>query len=182
MTQSGIRSRSTPGGNGANCNEIRFEDRRGAEELRLQAERDQVPTHAQGSGQWVGHESHLIVRQDMLAQFDADHHQTVSGDQNVELGGSHSFSVGQDWQGRVGLRMAVDARARRSTSRLAAGWCSRPVPSSRLKVGGSYVEIGGRGDHRRAGGQAQPGGGGSPASGSGAHPEKAQDATLGRRR
>ena len=172
MTQSGIRSRSTPGGNGANCNEIRFEDRRGAEELRLQAERDQVLHTRRDRVEWVGHESHLIVRQDMLAQFDADHHQTVSGDQNVELGGSHSFSVGQDWQGRVGLRMAVDAG---EEIHLKAG--SRLVLEAgaqlTLKVGGSYVEIGP--DGVTIAGPAvrlNQGGGGSPASGSGAHPEK----------
>ena len=39
-TQSGIKSRSSKGGTAGNFNEIRFEDKKGAEELHLQAERD----------------------------------------------------------------------------------------------------------------------------------------------
>ena len=42
QTQSGIRTRSTPGGTEANCNEIRFEDALGNEELFVQAERTQT--------------------------------------------------------------------------------------------------------------------------------------------
>ena len=41
-TQSGIKSRSTPGGTPANFNEIRFEDLKGKEELYVQAERNQT--------------------------------------------------------------------------------------------------------------------------------------------
>ncbi|WP_298436899.1 type VI secretion system tip protein TssI/VgrG [Geobacter sp.] len=39
-TQSGIRTRSTPGGGRDNFNELRFEDKKGAEEVYLQAEKD----------------------------------------------------------------------------------------------------------------------------------------------
>ncbi len=171
MTQSGIRSRSTPGGNGANCNEIRFEDRRGEEELRLHAERDQLLHTRRDRVEWVGHESHLIVRQDMLEQFDADHHLSVGGDQNIELGGSHSFHVGQDWQGRVGLRMAAEAG---EEIHLKAG--SRLVLEAgaqlTLKVGGSFIEIGPGGVTISGPSLSLNDGGGSAGSGSGARPEK----------
>ena len=39
-TQSGIRTRSTPGGGPNNYNELRFEDKKGTEEVFLQAEKD----------------------------------------------------------------------------------------------------------------------------------------------
>lgn len=39
-TQSGIKTRSTPGGTAANFNELRFDDKMGAEEVYLQAEKD----------------------------------------------------------------------------------------------------------------------------------------------
>ena len=39
-TQSGIKSRSSKGGTASNFNEIRFEDKKGQEELHLQAEKD----------------------------------------------------------------------------------------------------------------------------------------------
>jgi type VI secretion system secreted protein VgrG len=41
-TQSGIKSRSTPKGTPSNFNEIRFEDKKGSEELFIQAERSQT--------------------------------------------------------------------------------------------------------------------------------------------
>ncbi|MEN9903983.1 MAG: hypothetical protein RLZZ555_548 [Pseudomonadota bacterium] len=171
MTRSGIRSRSTPGGNGSSSNEIRFEDRRGEEELRLHAERDQVLHTRRDRVEWIGHESHLIVRQDMLAQFDADHHLSVCGDQNIELGGSHSFHVGQDWQGRIGLRMAAEAG---EEIHLKAG--SRLVLEAgaqlTLKVGGSFIEIGPGGVTISGSSLSFNDGAGSPGSGSGARPEK----------
>jgi len=42
QTQSGLRSRSTPGGTMANGNEVRFEDAMGSEDLYIQAERTQT--------------------------------------------------------------------------------------------------------------------------------------------
>ncbi|WP_207478248.1 type VI secretion system Vgr family protein [Arenibaculum pallidiluteum] len=41
-TRSGFRTRSSPGGNAASCNELRFEDRRGSEHVYLRAERNHV--------------------------------------------------------------------------------------------------------------------------------------------
>ncbi len=171
MTQSGIRSRSTPDANGSNCNEIRFEDRRGAEELRLQAERDQLLHTGHDRIEWVGHESHLIVAKDMLTRCDADQHLTVAGDQNVELGGSHSFRVGQDWQGQVGLRMAAEAGEEihlKAGSRLVLEAGARIT----LKVGGSFVEIGPGGVTIMGPSISLNQGGGPPGSGSGASPDR----------
>ena len=42
QTQSGIKSRSSKGGSGANYNEIRFEDKMGSEELLIHAEKQQT--------------------------------------------------------------------------------------------------------------------------------------------
>lgn len=171
MTQSGIRSRSAPGGNGSNYNEIRFEDRRGEEELSLHAERDQVLHTRRDRVEWVGHESHLIVSQDMLEQCGADHHLGVAGDQNIELGGSHSFHVGQDWLGRVGLRMAAEAGEEihfRAGSRLVLEAGAQLT----LKVGGSFVEIGVGGVTIVGPSVSLSEGGGSPGGGAGASPEK----------
>lgn len=68
-TQSGIKSRSTLGGAPSNFNEIRFEDKKGSEELHIQAERDQT-THVK-------------------------HNQSVSvdGDRSISVGGNESTSV-----------------------------------------------------------------------------------------
>ncbi len=68
-TQSGIKSRSTKGGGPGNFNEIRFEDKKGSEELHIQAEKDQS-THVK-------------------------HNQSISvdGDRSVSVGGNETISV-----------------------------------------------------------------------------------------
>ncbi len=169
MTQSGIKSRSTPGSNGSHYNEIRFEDKRGAEELRLHAERDHVLHTRHDRIESVGHESHLTVGRDLLERIDGEHHLKVGGDQNVELGGSHSFSVAQDWQGQVGLRMAVEAG---QEIHLKAGLklVLEAGAQLTLKVGGSFIQIGPDGV-TLAGASVSINGGGAPGSGSGASPE-----------
>ena len=68
-TQSGIKSRSAIGAGPSNFNEIRFEDKKGAEELHLQAERDQ---------------STLVKRNQSIS---------VNGDRSVSVGGNETISV-----------------------------------------------------------------------------------------
>jgi type VI secretion system secreted protein VgrG len=68
-TQSGIKTRSTPGGNSENYNELRFEDRKGHEVVYLHAERDlatsveSCETHSVGARQDinVGHDRKITV-------------------------------------------------------------------------------------------------------------------------
>ncbi|HEY2731003.1 MAG TPA: type VI secretion system tip protein TssI/VgrG [Polyangia bacterium] len=68
-TQSGIKSRSTPKGGPTNFNEIRFEDKKGSEELFIQAEKTQT-TKVKGS-QSI----------------------SVDGDRSVSVGGNLSLTV-----------------------------------------------------------------------------------------
>jgi type VI secretion system secreted protein VgrG len=69
QTQSGIKSRSTKGGSAANFNEIRFEDKKGAEEFHIQAERDKTE---------------LVKR---------NHSISVGASRSVSVGGAESYSV-----------------------------------------------------------------------------------------
>jgi type VI secretion system secreted protein VgrG len=70
-TQSGIKSRSTKGGDATNFNEIRFEDKKGKEELHMQAERD-MSTH-------VKHDQSLTVDVNRAITVGADETTTVLG-------------------------------------------------------------------------------------------------------
>ena len=70
-TQSGIKSRSTKGGDATNFNEIRFEDKKGKEELHMQAERD-MSTH-------VKHDQSLTVDVNRTIAVGADETTTVHG-------------------------------------------------------------------------------------------------------
>ena len=71
-TQSGIKTRSTPDGAPTECNEIRFEDRAGHEELFMQAQRT------------------------MKIRVKASESHRVGGSRSVAVGGSQSTTINQD--------------------------------------------------------------------------------------
>ncbi len=76
-TQSGIRSRSTKGGGPNNFNEIRFEDKKGSEELHVQAEKDLTAK----------------VKHSRAVDVGADDSLTVGGDQAVTVAGNRATTV-----------------------------------------------------------------------------------------
>ena len=85
-TQSGIKSRSTPGGTPSNFNEIRFEDLKGKEELYVQAERNQT-VHVKasrslsvGGSETIsvgGTRTTTVTKKDTVKLLD-EHHVTVT--------------------------------------------------------------------------------------------------------
>jgi type VI secretion system secreted protein VgrG len=76
-TRSGIRSRSTKGAGPSNYNEIRFEDKKGSEELHIQAEKDHTTT----------------VKHDRRADVTGDDSVVVGGDRSVTVTGNLSVTV-----------------------------------------------------------------------------------------
>ncbi len=107
-TQSGIKSRTYKGGN-ANFNEFRFEDKKGDEHIFMHAEKNQELRTKHDRVEWIGNESHLIVKKDCLEKMESDHHFDLKGDDNAEIGGTVSLKIGQDWLGKIGNKYAVDA-------------------------------------------------------------------------
>jgi type VI secretion system secreted protein VgrG len=76
-TQSGIKSRSTPKAGPSNFNEIRFEDKKGNEELHIQAERDQT-TH---------------VKRNQSISVDGDRSISVGGNESTSVTGNRSATI-----------------------------------------------------------------------------------------
>jgi type VI secretion system secreted protein VgrG len=79
-TQSGVKSRSTPRGVASNANELRFEDKQGAELFYIQAEKD---FEAQ-----VKNNSTVSIGQDETIDVGANRTATVAGDETVTIGGN----------------------------------------------------------------------------------------------
>ena len=77
QTQSGIKSHSTKGGTQDNFNEIRFEDKKGEEELHIQAEKDMT----------------TLVKNDQSTTVQANRSAGVTGNDSVSVGGDRSVSV-----------------------------------------------------------------------------------------
>jgi hypothetical protein len=77
-TQSGIRSRSSKGGTASNFNELRFEDKKGSEELHTQAEKDMSTL--------VKNDQSLRVGVDRKIEVGHNEDVTVSNDRSLEVG------------------------------------------------------------------------------------------------
>lgn len=87
-TQSGMLSRSSPGGGYDNANAIRFEDKRGGEQLWMQAERNLDTVVKRDDSKSVGGNRSL--------QVGGSHTQAVKGDVTHTVGGAHSETIRRD--------------------------------------------------------------------------------------
>ncbi|MEN9904383.1 MAG: type secretion system tip protein VgrG [Pseudomonadota bacterium] len=154
MTRSGIRSRSSLQGGVENYNEIRFEDRKGEEELRIHAERDQtlntehdrVESVGNDSHLGVGHdqfqtikgERHLNVMKDASEAYDSELHRSVARDSIEQVDGERHLVVKLDSVESVGgeqhLEVAADRLIRVEKSQLA-----EVLQDWQLKVGGKLA-------------------------------------------
>lgn len=109
-TITSTKSNSTIGGKG--FNEIRFEDKKGDEQLFIHAEKNQDTRVKNNAYEWVGNDRHLIVKKDQIEHVENNRHETVDADHVEKIGkdrhlkivgkeakavdGSHSFSVKGD--------------------------------------------------------------------------------------
>jgi type VI secretion system secreted protein VgrG len=84
-TQSGMLSRSTPGGGYDNANAIRFEDKRGGEQLWVQAERNMDTVVKANETRAVGNDRTLNVGR--------NHVQGIGNDVTHTVGGSHTETI-----------------------------------------------------------------------------------------
>jgi len=109
-TMSTLKSNSSKGGSG--FNEIRFEDKKGEEQIFIHGEKNQDVRIKNDCFEWIGNNRHLIVKKDQFEHVennrhevvDADHmeeigkdrHLKVKGKQAMEVVGSKSLKVGGD--------------------------------------------------------------------------------------
>jgi type VI secretion system secreted protein VgrG len=138
MTKSGIKSRSSKGGGG--FNEIRFEDKKGSEQLFIHAERNHDIRIERDRIEWIGNESHMIVKKDQLESVEGDKHLQVRGDRNEKVDGTVSLHAGNAILRKTGTRYALDAG---NEIHLKAG-TNLVIESGRtltLKVGGNFINI-----------------------------------------
>lgn len=165
-TKSTIKSYSSKGGGG--FNEIRFEDKKGSEQVFIHAEKQQDNRVKKDSLEWVGNERHLIVKKDQMEQVEGDKHLTVKGDQNEKINGTVSLKAGMDLQQKVGMKAALDAGME---IHLKAGMnvMIEAGATLTLKVGGNFINLNPGGVFIQ-GTMVMINSGGAAGSGSGASP------------
>ena len=93
-TQSGMKSRSTLGGGAANFNEIRFEDKKGSEQLFIHAEKNQDIEVENDETHWVGHDRAKTIDHDETTHVKHDRTETVDNNETITIGNNRSEFVG----------------------------------------------------------------------------------------
>ena len=89
-TQSGIKSRSSKGGSPDNFNEIRFEDKKGSEQLFIHAEKNQDIEVENDETHWVGHDRTKTIDHDETSHIKHDRTETVDNNETITIHGNRT--------------------------------------------------------------------------------------------
>jgi type VI secretion system secreted protein VgrG len=170
-TKSSIKTYSSKGGGG--FNEIRFEDLKGSEQVFIQAEKNQDIRVKSVLKEFVGSDTHLIVKHDQLNAVSGDKNLHVSGEHNEKVDGTVSLTAGVDHQEKVGARYALDAATEvhiKSGNNLVI----EAGNTLTVKVGGNFININASGIYI-SGADVYINSGGSAGQGSGCSPQTPAD-------
>jgi type VI secretion system secreted protein VgrG len=94
QTQSGIKSRSTKGGNPDNFNELRFEDKKGEEHVYLQAEKDYQIYVKHDESRRVDHDRAKDVGNNETVTIGVDRTEQVGANETITIGSNRTETVG----------------------------------------------------------------------------------------
>ncbi len=105
-TQSGWKSQSSPGGGPSNYNELMFEDKKGEELVRMQAEKD--------LNKLVKHDESVAIGHDRTKQVGHDDALTVGHDRTRQVGHDEMVQIGNDRTRLVGNNESVTVGSNRT--------------------------------------------------------------------
>ncbi|HUT35061.1 MAG TPA: type VI secretion system tip protein TssI/VgrG, partial [Planctomycetota bacterium] len=156
-TKSTVKSNSTKGGEG--FNEVRFEDKKGKEQLFLHAQRNLDIRAKNDAFVTVERDRHLVVQQNDHERVEHSRNESIGSDHKEEIGGSHMLRVGKDQQilvkGAHAMLVlgAVDEIFARGHQEFTCGVYGlsgtiidiSAMASIKLTVGGSVLEVNGAG-------------------------------------
>ena len=94
MTQTGTKTRSTKGGDPSNFNEIRFEDKKGSEQLFIHAEKNQDIEVEHDETHWVGNDRTKKIDHDETTDVKHDRTETVGNNESISIGANRTETVG----------------------------------------------------------------------------------------
>lgn len=111
MTQSGILSRSSRGGSAATANELRFEDKKGAEQVYLHAERNQDIEVENDETHFVGHDRSKKVGHDERTGVEHDRTESVGNNETIGIGVNRTETVGSNETIAIGSNRTITVGA-----------------------------------------------------------------------
>ncbi|WP_217477791.1 type VI secretion system tip protein VgrG [Stutzerimonas stutzeri] len=106
-TRTVFKTLSSPGGGG--YNELRIEDRKGAEQIYLHAQRDWDENIEHDQKIRVGHERHDTVEANSYSEFRAEEHRTTHADRKIEVRANDHLTVGNSRHVKIGIGQFVEA-------------------------------------------------------------------------
>ncbi|WP_299871144.1 type VI secretion system Vgr family protein [uncultured Cocleimonas sp.] len=138
-TQSGIKSRSSKGGTGANFNEIRMEDKKGSEELYLHAEKNHTNITENDRNEDVGHDRSLHVGHDKSEAVDNNKSITIGVDHTEAIGKNKQLSVGVNHSEQIGSNMTISVGSN-LTETVGINYAETVGVAMELTIGATYVQ------------------------------------------
>jgi len=106
-TRTLFKTLSSPGGGG--YNELRIEDRKGAEQIYLHAQRDWDENIEHDQKIRVGHERHDTVEANSYSKFRAEEHRTTHADRKTEIRANDHLTVGNSQHLKIGTGQFIEA-------------------------------------------------------------------------
>jgi type VI secretion system secreted protein VgrG len=137
-SMSTLKSNSTKGGGG--FNEIRFEDKKGSEQVFVHGQKDLDVRIGNDRREWIGKDRHLIVKNDRIEKVEGGVHLTVGIDHFEETGVAWSVDAGKSIDAKAGTTVALEG----GTAVHVKGGTTVVVEAGvqlTLKAGGSFVVI-----------------------------------------
>ena len=124
QTQSGIKTRSTKSGTRDNFNEIRFEDKKGSEQLYMHAEKDMDTKveHCQtlnvdvDRSVTVGNNEKHHVKNNREKNVDVDETMTIGKNRSTSIGVNDELTVGTERKKTVGVSEKINVGVNRSAT------------------------------------------------------------------
>ena len=139
QTRSTMKTNSSKGGGG--FNELRFEDKKGSEQVFMHAEQN-FDTHIKNDAlTWIGNNQHHIVSKDKLEQIGGEHSLSIKGDLKQKVHGSSSIDIGMSLEQKAGTKVGIEAG---TDLHIKAGMnvVIEAGMSITLKAGGGFIVIG----------------------------------------
>jgi type VI secretion system secreted protein VgrG len=113
-TKSTVKSNSSLGGGG--FNELRFEDKKGSEEIFLHGEKDWNIVIKHDKNQLIGHDETLEVDHDRTKLVKNDQSETVQGNKKIHVSKNHTEKIDQDESMSVGGNRTVNVSGNHTES------------------------------------------------------------------
>jgi len=105
-TRSVFKTLSSPGG--AGYNELRIEDRKGAEQIYVHAQRDWDENIEHDQKIRIGHGRHDTVEANSYSEFKAEEHRTIHADRKTEIRANDHLTVGNAQHVKIGTGQFVE--------------------------------------------------------------------------